>query len=123
MFNLTLFNRQKNPAPPAAPAVPRERIAAIAAQKPPAHYFGEGETTGRAERRQVFRDGVAILPHGETLPVTIRNISAGGFGIHHEGIAPLPGRVLLTEPTLPVHIWGDLVWQTERAAGFRIVPR
>lgn len=95
------------------------RVHAIAAQKPPASWLGEARD--RPERKLVLKRAAAILPNGETLSVVIRDMSAGGTKIHYMGSRPLPSRILLSEPTTPVHAWADIVWRSRTAAGLRLV--
>jgi hypothetical protein len=97
----------------------RGRIAAAVAQKPPRSWLNPEQMPARPARKPVFRRALAILSDGQALPVIVKDLSAGGARIHYEGETPPSGRVLISEPTTPMHVFADLVWRNPHCAGVR----
>jgi hypothetical protein len=104
-----------------APKVSLDRVTAILARDPPATYVSTGGNGQRARRSPVYKQGVAVLSHGEKLPVVIKNLSATGCRIEYFQAAHLEGRILILEPSVPLRQWGDVVWQGDGASGIAFV--
>jgi hypothetical protein len=101
--------------------VPLDRVMAIAA-KPAPHVYGcSGGRGQRSQRMAVYKQGLAILAHGEKLPVVIRNLSTTGCRIEYFQNIRLEGRILVTEPSIPLRQFADVVWQGEGASGVEFV--
>ncbi len=112
---------RRNKADAAAP-IPVDRIKSIAAQTPPADYADLGGRGGRAKRQPVFKQGLAILPHGEKLPIAIKSLSATGLRIEFFQNRQLPETMTITEPSVPLHFDAEVIWQDDGVAGLKIVP-
>jgi hypothetical protein len=94
---------------------------AIATQPTPAAYVAVGGRAKRTTRAPVYKQGVATLAHGEKLPVVIRNLSASGCRIEYFQNRRLEGRIRVTEPSIPLQRWGEIVWQGDGASGVSFV--
>lgn len=105
----------------AAGMTPLDRILAIAAKPPPAEYVAYGGSGKRAKRSSVYKQGVLVLEHGEKLPVVIRNLSPSGCRVEYFQNRVLEGRILVTEPSLPLRAWGEVVWRGDGVAGLAFV--
>jgi len=113
-----MFKRNK---PDAAPAVPTDRVNSIVAKAPPADYADVGGRGARAKRQPVFKQALAILPHGEKVQIAIKSMSATGLRIEYFQNRPLPPAMIISEASIPLHVRAELVWQGEGAAGLRII--
>lgn len=100
-----------------ADRVPLDRVRAIADRPAPAAYGTVGGSGKRAKRSSVYKQGAVVLAGGENLPVVIRNLSASGCRVEYFQNRRLEGRVLVTEPSLPLRRWGEVVWQGEGVCG------
>jgi hypothetical protein len=110
-----MFRRNKQPA-----AIPATRVQAIAEMSAPTDYGDAVTSEGRAARTTVFKQAMLMLPHGEKLPVVIKNMSATGVRVEYFANRPLGDRVLITEPSVPLRFWADVVWETDGAGGLRL---
>jgi hypothetical protein len=113
----------KKKDPTAAPVlVPAERVKAIAAKGPPAGYKDFGGRKPRAARKYMFKQAFAIMEHGERVPIAIKSLNATGLRVEHFQNRSLGDRVLISESSIPLHFWADVVWERDGAAGLRVVP-
>ncbi len=71
----------------------------------------------RPTRQPVFKNGSLTLDDGRRLSVVIKNLSAAGAYVEFSVRTDLSGRVLLSEPTIPLKRWARVVWQRDGAAG------
>lgn len=110
-----MFARRKPAA--VAPEIPSSRVQAIIDAPTPAEYKAAGGARLRQARASVRKPATLCLNGGRELPVTIRNLSAGGCRI--EFVAPVrpSGRVLLIEKSVPLELWADVIWQGEGVCG------
>lgn len=94
-----------------------DRLRAVLSKEPPSEYVSVGKTGKRAARKTIYKQGTLRLEQGEQLPVVIRNLSYTGCRLEFLMQIRPAGRVLLMEPSLPLEIWADVVWQGEGACG------
>lgn len=94
-----------------------DRLRAVLSKAPPSEYVSVGKTGKRAARKTIYKQGILRLEQGEQLPVVIRNLSYTGCRLEFFKQTRPAGRVLLTEPSLPLELWADVVWQGEGACG------
>ncbi|HVY90381.1 MAG TPA: hypothetical protein VG942_16060 [Hyphomonadaceae bacterium] len=111
---------KRKPATP--PAVAADRLAAVVSKPAPTEYAGEGDRNARRPRATVFKQAVAILPHGEKVPVVIKNLSVSGLRVEFFQNRTLGGRVMIEEPSLPIQKWADVVWEGDGAGGLKFDP-
>lgn len=113
-----MFRKSK---PDSVAGPPLERVRSIAEKAPPQGYSEAGAGGGRAKRRSVFKQAIAILPHGERLPIAIKSLSETGLRVDYFQNRPLPGRMIVTEASVPLRLEVELVWQGDQTAGLRII--
>jgi hypothetical protein len=111
-----MFGKKKIEGPPPGLV---QRWKAIAARAAPLVYTDAGGREQRASRQAVFRQAIATLEGGETLPVVIRNLSSAGCRIEFFRQTPLTPRLTLDEHSLSLHYEAEVVWQGGGAAGLR----
>ncbi len=102
------------------PAIPARRVQAIAGQSAPTDYGDAATRDGRAARTTVFKQAMLMLPHGEKVPVVIKNMSSTGLRVEFFQNRPLGDRVLVTEASVPLRFWADVVWESDGAGGLRL---
>jgi hypothetical protein len=110
--------RKNKPAP--APTVPAERINAIASRIPPIDYCDAGSRGRRPSRSATFKQAMVRTPGGDEVPVVIKNMSSSGLRVEYFQSCTLGDRVLIVEPSLPLHAWAQVVWQAEGASGLQL---
>jgi hypothetical protein len=98
-----------------------DRISAITAKPAPSNYVEVGGRRPRASRHAVYKQGVAILSHGERVPVVIRNLSPKGCRIEYFQNRILEGRVLLEEPSISLRRWAEIVWHENGVSGLSFI--
>jgi hypothetical protein len=101
-----------------------KRWKAIAARAAPLVYTDAGgreQRAQRASRQAVYRQAIATLEGGETLPVVIRNLSSVGCRIEFFRQTPLTPRLTIDEHSLSLHYNAEVVWQAEGSAGLRFL--
>jgi hypothetical protein len=98
-----------------------KRWKAIAARAAPLVYTDAGGREQRASRQAVYRQAIATLEGGETLPVVIRNLSSVGCRIEFFRQTPLTARLTIDEHSLSLHYNTEVVWQADGAAGLRFL--
>jgi len=115
---LPLLGRFKKAATPAGPTtVPLDRVRAIASAAAPSGYTSVGKSNKRQPRQPVYKQAIAVLSNGQQAPVVIRNLSLTGCRIEFaRGVTPV-GRLCLKEETLPLEVWGSVVWKADGACG------
>jgi len=112
----------KTRKPEVQPAVSADRVSAIAAKVAPKEYSKAGGRGRRATRETVYKQGRVTTLHGEKVPVVIKSLSETGCRVEYFRNAPLQGRVHVSEPSVPLSFWADVVWQGEGCSGLRVVP-
>jgi hypothetical protein len=75
----------------------------------------------RAERTATFKQGTITTRGGERIPVVVKNISSTGVRIEFFRDVQLGDHVLITEPTLQIRTWAEVMWQSRGAAGLKFV--
>jgi hypothetical protein len=103
-------------------SVPAERVKAIAAKGAPSGYADFGGRKPRAARKYVFKQAFAIMECGERVPIAIKSMSETGLRVDHFQNRSLGDRVLISEPSIPLHCWAEVIWERDGAAGLRVVP-
>jgi hypothetical protein len=111
----SMFRKNKPPA-----AIPAGRVQAIAEQSAPTDYGDDVTRDGRAARTTVFKQAMLMLPHGEKVPVVIKNMSSTGLRVEFFQNRQLGDRVLVTEASVPLRFWADVVWESDGAGGLRL---
>ncbi len=109
-----MFGKSKPPA-----KIKADRVRAIAEQSAPTDY-GDISREGRASRTTVFKQAMLRLSHGEKVPVVIKNMSSTGLRVEFFQNRPLGDRVLITEASIPLRFWADVVWEADGAGGLRL---
>jgi hypothetical protein len=85
-------------------------------------YSSVHEQTGRQTREPTFKQGTVTTRGGERIPVVVKNVSKTGARIEFFRDVTLGDHVLITEPTLRLNIWAEVMWQSRGAAGLKFVP-
>ena len=75
----------------------------------------------RADRTATFKQGTITTRGGERVPVVVKNISSTGVRIEFFRDVQLGDHVLITEPTLQIRTWAEVMWQGRGAAGLKFV--
>jgi hypothetical protein len=86
------------------------------------HTYSTVQNTGRAVREQTFKQGTITTRGGERVPVVLKNVSKTGVRIEFFRDVILGDHVLITEPTLRLNIWAEVMWQSRGAAGLKFIP-
>lgn len=84
-------------------------------------YSSIHQTNKRAERTATFKQGTITTRGGERVPVVVKNISSTGVRIEYFRDVQLGDHVLITEPTLQIRTWAEVMWQGRGAAGLKFV--
>lgn len=95
-----------------------DRLKAIADVKPPEAYE-DAPRDVRAQRDAVFKPAIAVTAFGEKVPVVIKNISETGARVEFFQNRPLKERLLLSESSLALRCWAEVVWEGDNAVGLR----
>lgn len=96
-----------------------DRLKAIAEVKAPENYEDSQPRDVRAQRDPVFKPAIAVTAFGEKVPVVIKNISETGARVEFFQRQPLRERLLLSESSLALRCWAEVVWEGENAVGLR----
>lgn len=75
----------------------------------------------RAVRHPTFKQATITTRGGERIAVVVKNISDTGARIEYMRDAALGDHVLLSEPTLRIKTWAEVMWETRGAAGLKFV--
>jgi hypothetical protein len=94
-----------------ASALPQEEVT----------YSSVQQTNKRAERTATFKQGTIQTRGGERVPVVVKNVSSTGVRIEFFRDVQLGDHVLITEPTLQIRTWAEVMWQGRGAAGLKFV--
>lgn len=95
-----------------------DRLKAIAEVKAPDAYE-DAPRDVRAQRDMVFKPAIAVTAYGEKVPVVIKNISETGARVEFFQNRPLKERLLLSESSLALRRWAEVVWEGDNAVGLR----
>ena len=85
-------------------------------------YSSAQEQAGRAVREPTFKQGTITTRGGERVAVVIKNVSKTGARIEFFKDVELGDHVLITEASLRLNIWAEVMWQSRGAAGLKFVP-
>lgn len=77
----------------------------------------------RNERSATYKTAGLMTGAGERMAVVIKNLSATGARLEFFRKVDLPDRLWLSEPTLPLQTWANVVWREEGAVGVVFVDR
>ncbi|MDZ4759983.1 MAG: hypothetical protein SGJ21_02800 [Alphaproteobacteria bacterium] len=110
------------PTPKTAAAL-TNRIGAIAASPAleASVYCDASDRKDRAARAPAFKPASVVLPAGEVFKVVMKNVSANGARIEFFRKHTLSKRLYLTEPSLPLSTWAEVIWQWDGAAGIKFI--
>lgn len=97
------------------------KIAGSAAPGEEVTYSSVQQTNKRAERQSTFKQGTLTTRGGERIPVVLKNISSTGVRVEFFRDVQLGDHVLLSEPTLQIRTWTEVMWQSRGAAGLKFV--
>ena len=75
----------------------------------------------RSERAAVFKQGTLILPHGERLPVVIKNLSKTGVRVEFIKRCELTDHARLIEPSMGYDRRVRVAWQKGGLAGLEFI--
>lgn len=97
-----------------------DRLKAISEARPPEEYAYQ-QCDLRAQRNTVFKPAIALTAFGEKVPVVIKNISESGARVEFFQNRSLKERLLLSESSLALQCWADVVWEGDNAVGLRFL--
>jgi hypothetical protein len=75
----------------------------------------------RAKRQATFKQATLMLSGGERVDVVVKNISATGAKVQFFKHVTLSQKVMMSEPTLRIRRWAEVVWQKDGEAGLHFV--
>jgi hypothetical protein len=75
----------------------------------------------RETRQPTFKQATITTRGGERIPVVVKNVSPSGARIEYMKETTLGDHVLLSEPTLRIKTWAEVMWETRGAAGLKFV--
>ena len=107
---------------PYDPLAERLRKISNVPQQEEVTYSSVHEQTGRSVREPTFKQGTITTRGGERIPVVLKNVSKTGARIEFFRDVELGDHVLITEPTLRLNIWAEVMWQSRGAAGLKFIP-
>jgi hypothetical protein len=84
-------------------------------------YSSVQQTNKRADRHPTFKQGTLTTRGGERIPVVVKNVSSTGVRVEFFKDVQLGDHVLLSEPTLQIRTWAEVIWQGRGAAGLKFV--
>jgi hypothetical protein len=114
-----MFKKTDNNKPD--PLGDRMRKIAGAAPTEDTVYSSVKPNAKRAEREPTFKQGTVTTRGGERIPVVLKNVSSTGVRIEFFRDVQLGDHVLITEPTLQIRTWAEVMWQSRGAAGLKFV--
>jgi hypothetical protein len=102
-----------------------DRLKAIAERKPAdqSYYRDIIQKKDRAQRLPTFKQAHVMMATGERLDVVIKNITDYGARIEFIRRTHLSDRIHISEPTLPLNTWAQVIWQSDGAAGVLFITR
>jgi hypothetical protein len=75
----------------------------------------------RDPRQPTFKPATIRLAGGERMDVVVKDASASGVKIVFLRRVRLTDQIMISEPTLRISTWAQVVWQTVGAAGLRFL--
>jgi hypothetical protein len=98
-----------------------DRLKAIAERTPPPPQNYETTTSGRSQRTPTFKQAVLRLPHGELLPVVIKNLSKTGARVEffQNRELAVDDRVRLSAQTAAIDRGARVIWQKQGLVGLK----
>jgi hypothetical protein len=115
-----MFKKTANNKPP-DPLADRMRKISGAPAPEEVTYSSFSQHAKRADRQPTFKQGTITTRGGERVPVVVKNVSSTGARIEFFRDVQLGDHVLLSEPTLQIRCWAEVVWQGRGAAGLQFV--
>jgi hypothetical protein len=113
-----MFRRNKT----SQPTVCLERVK-IVSERASLTDYGDVTRAERAPRTSVYKQATLTLLYGEKVPVAIKNLSSTGARVEFFQNRRLGERVLITEASVPLRFWADVVWEVDGAGGLRFKER
>jgi hypothetical protein len=100
-----------------------DRMRKISGAAPPEEktYTSIHQDNKRSPRQATFKQATITTRGGERIAVVVKNVSDTGARIEYMREVSLGDHVLLSEPTLRIKTWAEVVWETRGAAGLRFV--
>lgn len=99
-----------------------DRLRKIAAAPVEEHVYSSVKPDmGRAKREATFKQGTLTTRGGERIPVVVKNVSTTGARVEFFRDVELGDHVLITESTLRLNTWAEVMWQARGAAGLKFV--
>jgi hypothetical protein len=113
----------KKPSNHNAPDPLADRMRRISSSPPPEErtYTSVHQDNKRAPRQPTFKQATVTTRGGERIAVIVKNISDSGARIEYMREATLGDHVLLSEPTMHIKTWAEVMWQARGAAGLKFV--
>jgi hypothetical protein len=75
----------------------------------------------RSSRQPTFKQATITTRGGERIPVVVKNVSDTGARVEYMREVTLGDHVLISEPTLRIKTWAEVMWETRGAAGLKFV--
>jgi hypothetical protein len=100
-----------------------DRMRKISGAAPPEEktYTTVHQDNKRETRQPTFKQATITTRGGERIPVVVKNVSQSGARIEYMREVTLGDHVLLSEPTLRIKTWAEVMWETRGAAGLKFV--
>lgn len=97
------------------------RLEAIKAAAPVKFADQSRHVERGAQRRKVFKFGIALFPSGDEAKCIVKDISAEGAKLTLEGAIGLPAEFTLAIDGFGAPTKAALVWQSDNEAGIKFV--
>lgn len=113
----------KKPGSSNAPDPLADRMRRISGATPPEEktYTSVHQDNKRESRQLTFKQATVTTRGGERIAVVVKNVSQSGARIEYMREATLGDHVLLSEPTLRIKTWAEVMWEVRGAAGLKFV--
>jgi hypothetical protein len=99
------------------------RVRKIAAE-PVAEAAHQAAPSDRRDPRQrTFKPATITLASGERMDVVVKDASVSGVRIEFFRHVALTDKLMISEATLRIRSWTQVIWQTAGAAGLMFVDR
>jgi len=116
-----MFKKPGSNKPPDDPLANRMRKISGAPPPEETSYSTIHQDNKRAARQATFKQATITTRGGERIAVVVKNVSDSGARIEYMREVSLGDHVLLSEPTLRIKTWAEVVWETRGAAGLKFV--
>lgn len=99
-----------------------DRMRKISGAPPPEEKtYTSIQDSKRETRQATFKQATITTRGGERIAVVVKNVSQSGARIEYMRDVTLGDHVLLSEPTLRIKTWAEVMWETRGAAGLKFV--